>query len=64
MKLVRQYLDKEPGVGLWRLLPDPEITPGGCIAETALGDIDATLETRWKRVTAALGYPATLTGAG
>lgn len=63
IELVNQYLDKEPTVNLWRLLPDPDITPGGCIAETGLGDIDATLETRWKRVTAALGYPSVLTEA-
>lgn len=63
IELVRKYLDKEPAVGLWRLLPDSDITPGGCIAETGLGDIDASLETRWKRITAALGYPSMLTEA-
>jgi flagellar assembly protein FliH len=39
----------------YRLLADARITPGGCIAETALGSIDATIETRWERVIAAVG---------
>lgn len=56
LELVRRYLDKEPGAGLWRLLSDTSITPGGCIVETSQGDIDATLETRWQRVIAALGH--------
>ncbi|NYT65036.1 flagellar assembly protein FliH [Alcaligenaceae bacterium] len=60
LELVKSYLDKEPGVGLWRLLPDNSITRGGCIAETSQGDIDATLETRWKRVIAALGHNSVL----
>ncbi|MBP6020032.1 MAG: flagellar assembly protein FliH [Burkholderiaceae bacterium] len=60
LELVRRYLDKEPGVGLWRLLADPTVTRGGCIAETSQGDIDATLETRWQRVIAALGHKAAL----
>lgn len=63
LDLVRQYLDKEPGVGLWRLLPDSSITRGGCIAETGLGDIDATLQTRWQRVVAALGHTDPFSGA-
>ena len=39
----------------WKLLVDDTILPGGCRAETALGTIDATLQTRWRRVAASLG---------
>lgn len=53
--LVRQYLASEPAAGHWRLRADETIARGGCIAETVLGSIDATLQTRWERVTAALG---------
>jgi flagellar assembly protein FliH len=53
--LVRQYLESEPAATHWRLRADETIARGGCIAETVLGSIDATLQTRWERVTAALG---------
>jgi flagellar assembly protein FliH len=53
--LVRQYLDGEPTATHWRLRADDTIARGGCIAETVLGSIDATLQTRWERVTASLG---------
>jgi len=54
-ELLRQYLASEPTVTHWRLRADETIARGGCIAETVLGSIDATLQTRWERVTAALG---------
>ena len=42
-----------------RLLADASIERGGCLAETVLGNIDATLQTRWERVTSALGQTST-----
>jgi flagellar assembly protein FliH len=38
-----------------RFISDPSVPPGGCRIETPQGEIDATLETRWRRVIAALG---------
>jgi flagellar assembly protein FliH len=38
-----------------RFITDPRIARGGCRVETAQGEIDATLSTRWERVIAALG---------
>jgi flagellar assembly protein FliH len=38
-----------------RFVSDPSVPPGGCRIETSQGEIDATLETRWRRVIAALG---------
>jgi len=38
-----------------RFIADPSVPPGGCRIETSQGEIDATLETRWRRVIAALG---------
>jgi flagellar assembly protein FliH len=58
LDLIRNYLDEDPGTGRWRLASDASIERGGCIAETALGSIDATLHTRWQRVTSALGHEA------
>lgn len=53
--LVDQYLRQDATVTQWRLQSDPAIERGGCIVETALGNIDATLETRWQRVVSTLG---------
>jgi|GEM_PF-843015 len=33
-----------------RIVPDPQIAPGGVILETDRGDVDATLEVRWQAV--------------
>jgi len=38
-----------------RFIADARIARGGCRVETAQGEIDATLGTRWERVLAALG---------
>lgn len=56
LDLVDQYLQHDIDVSHWRLLPDESIERGGCLAETVLGNIDATLQTRWQRVTSALGH--------
>lgn len=55
LELVHSYLHDNPDTRMWRVLPDDSITRGGCTARTALGDIDATLETRWQRVVSAIG---------
>jgi flagellar assembly protein FliH len=38
-----------------RLLPDAAITRGGCVVESDIGVIDASLEARWRRAAASLG---------
>ena len=53
--MLEQALASETETPRYRLVGDERITRGGCIAETALGSIDATLETRWKRAIATLG---------
>ncbi|WP_353151383.1 flagellar assembly protein FliH [Pollutimonas bauzanensis] len=58
LDLVDQYLQHDLDVSHWRLLSDESIERGGCLAETVLGNIDATLQTRWQRVTSALGHSA------
>lgn len=59
-ELVSTYLENNPTSGQWRLLADPALKPGDCMAESPLGTIDAALDTRWERITAALGYPTKL----
>jgi flagellar assembly protein FliH len=39
----------------WRIVEDAQIERGGCKLETATTEVDATLETRWRRVIASLG---------
>lgn len=38
-----------------RLLSDPAMARGGCLVESDIGVIDASLETRWRRAAASLG---------
>ncbi|MEP7140346.1 MAG: FliH/SctL family protein [Caldimonas sp.] len=41
-----------------RLVSDPAIARGGCRAESDIGLVDASIETRWQHATAALGIEA------
>lgn len=38
-----------------RLIPDAALSRGGCVVETEVGVIDASIEARWRRATAAMG---------
>jgi len=55
VELLGTFLEQDPEGARPRLVADERITRGGCVLETAQGAIDATLETRWRRVIAALG---------
>jgi len=35
----------------WQIITDKKIEAGGCVLQSALGQVDATLQTRWQRVT-------------
>lgn len=54
--VLRPYLEQKPPGQRWRIMPDPTLEPGDCVAETATGSIDATLATRWERITSSLGH--------
>jgi flagellar assembly protein FliH len=51
--LLSVHLGKELGAD-WTIVEDNSITRGGCRIESATCEIDATLETRWQKVCAAL----------
>ncbi len=53
--MVNTVLQQSPDHASYRLIADERITRGGCLAETVLGSVDATLETRWQRIVSALG---------
>lgn len=38
-----------------QIVDDSEISPGGCIVRAGTSEVDATIETRWKRVHDAIG---------
>jgi flagellar assembly protein FliH len=58
-ELVRAQLEADASHRGCRFVSDPSVPPGGCRIQTPQGEIDATLETRWRRVVATLGadYP-------
>jgi flagellar assembly protein FliH len=53
--LVRAHLGDELALGHWKIIEDASMTPGGCKISTQQSEIDATVQTRWKRTLAALG---------
>lgn len=52
--LVKEHLGEELAQNGWRLIEDPELDRGGCRIETGTNQIDATLPTRWRRLTESL----------
>lgn len=57
-QLVREELGEELTSHGWRIQSDSQILRGGCRVETRSNQIDATMETRWQRLTTALGKDA------
>jgi flagellar assembly protein FliH len=55
--LVKSFLEASSRSASWSIREDETVARGGCRVETAGGEIDATLEQRWHRTTAALGQP-------
>ena len=51
--LIGKHLGAEGGAQ-WVIIEDPAIARGGCRIETPNCEIDATLETRWQKLTTAL----------
>ena len=54
-ELVRNAMGEELDKGGWRLVEDGQIARGGCKIDTASNQIDATAQSRWSRLCAALG---------
>lgn len=53
--IVRDRMGEQLAHSGWKIFEDAQITRGGARIETAHSQIDATLETRWKRITANMG---------
>jgi flagellar assembly protein FliH len=54
-ELLRKHLAEEIAESGWRLVEDHRVEPGGVRVLSSTGDVDATLETRWRRALSALG---------
>jgi flagellar assembly protein FliH len=52
--LVREHIGEELDKTGWRVFDDAQIERGGCRVETASNQIDATAQSRWQRIAAAL----------
>lgn len=58
-ELVNRQLGSELDAAGWQVRPDDTVSRGGCLVQASSGTCDASLETRWARVQAALaGMPA------
>jgi flagellar assembly protein FliH len=54
-EIVRTRMGEQLAHSGWKIFEDTQITRGGARIETAHSQIDATLETRWKRITENMG---------
>jgi flagellar assembly protein FliH len=55
LPIVETYLQDDLQRRGWIVRTDAVVERGGCRAQAASGEVDATLKTRWERVAAALG---------
>ena len=53
--LVRPHLEQVLDKNRLRVVEDARIVRGGCLIETAQGDLDATLPARWRQIVQVLG---------
>ncbi len=53
--LVRDHLGEQMPHINWRIVEDSTLTRGGCRIEVGASEVDATLETRWRRVVEGIG---------
>ena len=54
-RLVRQKIGEQLTHNNWRIIEDAGLTRGGCRVEMGASEVDATVETRWRRVIEAMG---------
>jgi flagellar assembly protein FliH len=53
--LVRELAGEALHASSWNIVEDPTIARGGCVVTSSHGEVDATLDARWRRVVGALG---------
>lgn len=58
LHLVRQLLGEQLEQGGHRLVEDDSVSRGGCHLHAGGSHLDASIETRWRRIVEHLGFPA------
>ncbi|MDR2787355.1 MAG: flagellar assembly protein FliH [Candidatus Accumulibacter sp.] len=53
--LIRERMGDHLAHNNWRIIEDPSLTRGGCRVDLGASEVDATVETRWKRVIETIG---------
>lgn len=53
--LIRTHLGDQLAHNNWRIIEDDKLTAGGCRVEFGASEVDATVETRWRRVIESIG---------
>jgi len=53
--LIRTHLGDQLSHNNWRIIEDATISAGGCRVELGASEVDATIETRWRRVVESIG---------
>ena len=53
--LIRTHLGDQLAHNNWRIIEDTSLSAGGCRVELGSSEVDATLETRWRRVIESIG---------
>jgi len=54
-ELLRKHMGEQLSHAGWKIFTDAQIKRGGCRAETAHSQVDATAEARWKRIVESIG---------
>lgn len=55
VKLIRTQLGDQLAHNNWRIIEDATLTAGGCRVELGASEVDATIETRWRRIIESIG---------
>lgn len=56
--VVREHIGEQLVSGGWRIVEDAACVRGGCLLQSTASRVDATVGTRWHRLSAALGQSA------
>lgn len=53
--VIRQQIGDQLAQTGAQIIDDPEVSPGGCMLVAGASEVDATIETRWRRVLESIG---------
>ena len=54
-EVIREHLEAQFSRDGWQIQEDPNIVPGGCRLRAGSSEVDATLNTRWRRILESIG---------